>query len=95
MRFREILRSRDGGRRDAWLDEACHSGNYALQRFARTAQGNLDAVHNAVTERWSNGQAEGKISRLKTRMRAMSGRAGVALLRARMLPFQPTGSHTI
>ncbi|WP_408859084.1 transposase [Acidiphilium sp. PA] len=95
MRFPGILRSRDGGKLDAWLEEACHSGIYALQRFARTAQGDLDAVRNAVTERWSNGQAEGQISRLKTLKRAMYGRAGVALLRARMLPFQPAGFHTI
>ncbi|WP_408858643.1 ISL3 family transposase [Acidiphilium sp. PA] len=94
MRFRGILRSRDGGKLDAWLEEACHSGIYALQRFARTAQGDLDAVRNAVTERWSNGQAEGQISRLKTLKRAMYDRAGVALLRARMLPFQPPGFHT-
>ena len=95
MRLRGILRSRDGGKLDAWLDEAYHSGIYALQRFARTAQGDLDAVRNAVTERWSNGQAEGQISRLKTLKRAMYGRAGVDLLRARMLPFQPAGRHTI
>ena len=95
MRFRGILRSRDGGKLDAWLDEAYHSGIYALQRFARTVQGDLDAVRNAVTERWSNGQAEGQISRLKTIKRAMYGRAGVDLLRARMLPFQVAGRHTI
>lgn len=94
MRFRWILRSRDGGKLDAWLEEACHSGIYALQRFARAAQGDLDAVRNAVTERWSNGQAEGQISRAKTLKRAMYGRAGVALLRARMLPFQSPGFHT-
>ncbi len=62
---------------------------------AHGTAGDLDAVRNAVTERWSNGQAEGQISRLKTLKRAMYGRAGVALLRARMLPFQPAGFHTI
>jgi hypothetical protein len=43
-----------------------------------------------------NGQAEGQINRLKTLKRAMYGRAGVELLRARMLPFQqPTSSHRL
>jgi transposase len=37
---------------------------------------------------WSSGQAEGQINRLKTLKRAMFGRAGIELLRARMLPLQ-------
>ena len=37
---------------------------------------------------WSNGQVEGQINRLKTLKRSMYGRAGVELLRARMLPLQ-------
>jgi hypothetical protein len=39
-----------------------------------------------VTERWSNGQVEGQINRLKTIKRAMYCRAGIEFLRARMLP---------
>jgi transposase len=35
----------------------------------------------------SSGQAEGQINRLKTLKRAMFGRAGIELLRARMLPL--------
>ena len=58
-----------------------------MHRFARTLQGDLDAVHNDVTEPWSNGQTEGQISRLKTLKRAMYGRAGPNLLRARLLPL--------
>jgi transposase len=88
MRFRGILRDRDSAKLDPWLAEAYHSGIYALQRFAHTLQGHLDAVGDAVTEPWSKGQTEGQISRLKTMNRAMGGRAGVALLCARMLPLQ-------
>ena len=88
MRFRGILRGRNGTKLDPWLDEAYHSGIYALQRFTRTLQSDLDAVRNAVTEPWSNGQTEGQISRLKTIKRSMYGRASVTLLRARMLPLQ-------
>jgi hypothetical protein len=40
-------------------------------------------VRHGATERWSNGLAEGQINRLKTLKRAMYGRAGVELLRAR------------
>jgi transposase len=48
----------------------------------------IDAVRNAIAEPWSSGQAEGQINRLKTLKRAMFGRAGIELLRARMLPLQ-------
>jgi len=48
----------------------------------------LDAVRNAIVEHWSSGQAERQINRLKTLKRAMYGRAGIELLRARMLPFE-------
>jgi transposase len=47
----------------------------------------LEAVEGAVTEPWSNGPVEGHINRLKTLRRQMYGRAGVALLRARLLPL--------
>jgi hypothetical protein len=40
---------------------------------------------------WSNGQTEGQINKLKTLKRAMYGRAGVDLLRARMMPLQEEG----
>jgi transposase len=44
-------------------------------------------VRNAITERWSNGQTERQISRLKTLKRVMYGRAGPELLRARIFPL--------
>jgi len=88
MRFRGILRSRDVQKLVIWLDDAQQSGLYAMQRFAQTVRRDLDAVTNALTEGWSNGQTEGHINRLKTLKRAMYGRAGVELLRARMLPLQ-------
>jgi transposase len=48
-----------------------------------------------VTECWSNGQVEGQINRLKTLKRAMYGRAGIELLRARMLPLQTSNEHAL
>jgi len=63
------------------------SGIYAMQRLAKTIRQDLEAVRNAMSEPWSNGQTEGQINRLKTLKRAMYGRAGVELLRARMMPL--------
>jgi len=87
MRFRGIMRGRSTAALGQWLHDVHHCGIYAMQRFARTLQHDLEAVQNALITRWSNGQAEGQISRLKTLKRAMYGRAGVELLRARLLPL--------
>jgi hypothetical protein len=67
--------------------QARASGIYAMQRFAKTIRQDLEAVRNGVSEPWSNGQTEGQINRLNTLKRAMYGRAGVELLRARMMPL--------
>jgi transposase len=66
MRFRGILHGSDADKLDVWLEDAGESGVFAMKRFARTLQQDLDAVRNAVLERWSNGQTEGQINRLKT-----------------------------
>lgn len=90
MRFNGILR---GGRPeplDIWIDDAVNSGLVPIVRFARVLLRDIDAVRNAIELPWSNGQAEGQINRLKTIKRAMYGRAGPELLRARMLPLHHT-----
>jgi len=46
----------------------------------------LSAVEAAVSEPWSNGPVEGQLNRLKMLKRQMYGRAGIELLRARLLP---------
>ena len=86
MRFRGILRGNDPDKLNQWLDDAQSSRVSSIERFARVLHRDVDAVKNAITEKWSNGQAEGQINRLKTLKRAMYGRAGVELLRARMAP---------
>lgn len=87
MRFRGILRGGNAEKLDRWCEDTRRSGIDAMRRFARTLQRDRDAVHNALTMPWSNGQTEGQISRLKTLKRAMYGRAGADLLRARLLPL--------
>ena len=87
MQFRGLLRSGTTERLDAWLIDARASGIYAMQRFAKTICQDLEVVRNAMSEPWSNGPTEGQINRLKTLKRAMYGRAGVELLRARMMPL--------
>jgi transposase len=86
LNFRSLLR---GGKLAAlrrWMKRAQKTGIHALTRFVRTLQQDLGAVEAAITEPWSNGPVEGHINRLKTLKRQMYGRAGVELLRARLLP---------
>jgi transposase len=88
MRFRGILRAKNPDRLADWMNDAHDSGLYGIRRIVLTLRNDMAAVRNAVSERWSNGQAEGQINRLKTLNRAMYGRADTGLLRARMLPLQ-------
>ena len=88
MRFRGLLRGGTVERLDIWLNDARASGICSMRRFVRTLRQDIEAVRNAGLTHWSNGQTEGQINRLKTLKRAMYGRAGVDLLRARMLPLQ-------
>jgi transposase len=93
MRFREFLRGANPSKLTRWLDDARRCGVRTMRQFARTLSRDLDAVKNAITYRWSSGQAEGQINRLKALKRAMYGRASVELLRARMLPFEFDREH--
>lgn len=88
MRFRGLLRSRKVEKLKVWLRDAETSTIPPLHQFARTLKRDLAAVRNAITLPWSNGPLEGQINKLKTLKRAMYGRAGVDLLRVRMMPFE-------
>jgi transposase len=90
MRFKGILHGRKADPLPAWIDDAIETDPAPIVRFARTLNRDIEAVRNAIEMPWSNGQAEGQINRLKTLKRAMYGRAGPNLLRARMLPLHHT-----
>jgi transposase len=73
--FRDYLRQR-------W-EAGCRQ---SLVRFVRTLKQDLSAVEAAVSKPWSNGPVEGQLNRVKMLKRQMYGRAGIELLRARLLP---------
>ena len=56
-----------------------------MRTFAAGLARDGDAVLAALCFRWSTGQVEGQVHRLKLIKRSMYGRAGFALLRARVL----------
>jgi hypothetical protein len=66
-----------------WLAKAEASGIAEVVNFAAGLRQDETAVAAALTEPWSNGQAEGQTNRLKLIKRAMYGRGSLSLLRAR------------
>ena len=68
-----------------WLTALANSGVKELQAFAVSLDRDYDAVRAALEVPHSNGQVEGQVNRLKTLKRSMYGRAGLSLLRARVL----------
>ena len=83
--FLALVRERRGDALAAWMTEATTSGLEALARFAQGLQEDLAAITAGLTLPWSNGPVEGHINRLKLLKRQGYGRAGVGLLRQRVM----------
>ncbi len=83
--FLALVRERRGDALAAWMTEATTSGIEALARFAQGLQEDLAAIKAGLTLPWSNGPVEGHITRLKLLKRQGYGRAGVGLLRQRVM----------
>jgi transposase len=81
-RLNAVLRRRSKEALDKVLDDA---GNTALGSFVSSLRRDLSAVQAALELPWTTSPAEGQINRLKMLKRTMYGRAGFALLRARVL----------
>lgn len=90
MRFEGILRDRKADSRPAWTRGTTDTDLAPIMRFARTLNRVIDVARTATEMPWSSGQAEGQINRPKALKRARSGRAGLNLLKPRMLPFHHT-----
>jgi transposase len=83
--FTEMARQRKAELLPAWLRAAARSKLTEFIGFARGISEDYEAVRNALTYEWSNGQLEGHVNRLKMIKRQMYGRAKFDLLRARVL----------
>ena len=84
--FFALTRRRDAAALEPWRERVAASGLVELQRFSVGLQRDWAAVVAGLTLEWSTGPVEGQINRLKMIKRQMYGRAGVSLLRARVLP---------
>lgn len=84
-KFKEMTDKLKKKRLDPWINKALESGIPSLKNFAKGLQQDYEAVKAAVSLKWSNGQVEGQVNRLKNIKRQMYGRAGFILLRKRVL----------
>jgi transposase len=85
LHFIAMTRKEIPAQLDVWIRQARQCGVSEPSRFADGLERDYDAVPAALTTTYSNGLAEGHINRLKMLRRQMYGRAGLPLLKIRML----------
>lgn len=81
-RFQSMICNREVAALEPWLHDAA---NGPMSSFARGIRRDVEAVRAALMVPWSTGPVEGKINKLKLIKRSMYGRAGMDLLRSRMI----------
>jgi transposase len=84
--FFTMVRERASERLEDWIERASASGMEAMKQFGNGLRRDWDAVLAGLTLEWSSGPVEGQVNRLKMVKRQMYGRAGLSVLRARILP---------
>ncbi|CAN7671163.1 ISL3 family transposase [Rhizobium sp. LjRoot30] len=81
-RFQSMICNREIAALGPWLQDATGG---PMSSFARGISRDKDAVHAALSMPWSTGPVEGKINKLELIKRSMYGRAGMDLLRSRII----------
>jgi len=83
--FRTMMDQKNGVLLNTWIERTISSDIKELSGFARGMLGDFNAVQNALSMQWSNGQVEGQVNKLKTIKRQMYGRASFSLLKKRLI----------
>ncbi|MFI0451255.1 transposase [Actinomadura sp. 6N118] len=68
-----------------WINDVRAAELPGLSSFAGGLEQDLDAVIQGLTSRWNSGPVEGRVNHIKMIKRQMFGRAGLPLLRKRVL----------
>ncbi|MCD9904508.1 ISL3 family transposase, partial [Streptomyces sp. MT29] len=84
-RFATMLDNRDAAPLPAWLGDLRRSGLAPLVGLARAFHEDRHAVAQGITTSYNSGVNEGRITDVKLQKRIMAGRAGVRLLRHRVV----------
>ena len=85
QRFRRLIRDRDLEALNHWLTDAMASGLAPFMSVARGIRNDRVAVTAAFILPWSTGPVEGEIHKVKLLKRQGYGRAGLPLLRSKIL----------
>ena len=85
LRYKGIIVKEKVKLLSAWIEDAIESGKQILKGFAKNMLKDYDAIYNACSLKWSNGQVEGQVNRLKNIKRQMYGRANFELLKRKVL----------
>jgi transposase len=92
----QMLQTRQAAELPTWIEEVTTSGLPGLAGFAKGLATDLDAVTAGFTTNWSSGIVEGRVCDLKMLKRQMFNRAGLPLLRKRVLLVAASRrSHTV
>ena len=83
--FATMLTQLTGQNLPQWISGARASGLPGISSFAKGLEQDLDAVTQGLTSRWNSGPVEGRVNHIKMIKRQMFGRAGLPLLRKRVL----------
>ena len=83
--FVSMVRQRSGAGLADWLARAAETSAQEIRGFVGGIRQDEAAVLAGLSDAWSNGPVEGHVNRLKVIKRTMYGRAGLELLRARVL----------
>ncbi|WP_028815360.1 transposase [Streptomyces flavidovirens] len=84
-RFTGMLENRDATLLPGWLDDLANSGLTPLAGLAGALREDRHTVAQGIATLYSSGANEGRITDVKLQKRLMAGRAGVALLRHRVV----------
>jgi transposase len=68
-----------------WIATARDAGLPGIASFAKGLEHDLEAVTNSLTMTWSSGPVEGRVNHIKMIKHQTLGRAGLPLLRKRVL----------
>lgn len=83
--FYEIIMGDDSSKLTGWINEYKNTTIKKLETFIKGIILDEKAVKNAIDYTQSNGIVEGLVNKLKTIKRTMYGRAGLELLKRKMV----------
>ena len=82
--FKDLFKNKEDGKLKIWIDDAMDPKS-VLKNFAANLLKDFQAINNAVITKYSNGQVEGQVNRIKNIKRRMYGRADFQMLRKMVL----------